>query len=169
MSETSKCRNRVIKYLQGNTIDLGPDDDPISPWAIGIDYKRVTDHIHLTGDIRNLYWFKDGVMDSVFSSHCIEDLEDTEQALREWLRVIKRGGYLIIYAPHRDYYPNIGHPLANKGHRHDFIPSDIVSIVNKIGGTKLISNNTYSPPDGVYNYENRGKIEYSFELVFQKI
>ncbi len=169
MGEANKCKDRVLKYLQGNILDLGVDDCPVVPWAITIDLRRAIDGINLVGDVRNLYWFEDCVMDTVFSSHCLEDLPDPEQALREWIRVIKHRGHLILYMPDKKWYPNIGQPYANKGHFKDYLPEDIILIVNKIGGMKLISSGEYGPPGGVYNYENRGKIEYSFQLIYQKL
>jgi predicted SAM-dependent methyltransferase len=170
MSEAAKCKNRIMSYLIGkNVVDIGVDDDKICKWAIGIDLYRVTDDVNLVGDATNLYWFKDNSIDVVFSSHTLEDIQNTERTLIEWLRIVKRGGYLILYIPHKNFYPNIGQPYANAGHKHDFLPEDIIKIMNGIGGTKLISNNSYGPPDGKYNYENRHKIEYSFEQVWQKL
>jgi len=46
--------------------------------------------------------FKDGTLDYVLSSHVIEHFFDPVKALREWHRVIKRGGYIFIIAPHMD-------------------------------------------------------------------
>ena len=171
MSEAVKCKDRVKQYLGTNILDCGVDDDKIVPWAIGVDlYRNDTKGIvNLVGDATRLYWFQDNVFDTVFSSHTLEDIIDTESVLREWLRVLKPAGYLILYVPHKNYYPNIGHPLANGGHRHDFIPSDIINIMQQINQTKLISSNSYGPPNGIYDYDNRHKIEYSFEQVFQKL
>ena len=38
---------------------------------------------------KDLYWFRDGVLDYVYSSHLLEDYVDTEAVLREWLRVLR--------------------------------------------------------------------------------
>lgn len=166
MSEAIKCRLRVLPYLQGSVLDVGVDDDKIVKWAVGIDLTRVTDEVNLVGDATNLYWFRDCVFDSLFSSHCLEDIKDTEKTLREWLRVVKHGGHLILYLPHKDYYPNIGQPYANIGHQHDFLPGDIVGIMRTIGGNILISDNTYGVP---FDQETHCKIEYSFEQVYRKV
>jgi len=168
MSEAIKCRNRVLKYLQGNVLDIGVDDDKVVPWAIGLDLRRITNDVNLVGDATNLYWFKDNVFDAVFSSHCLEDIVDTESVLREWTRIIKPLGFLILYLPHKNFYPNIGYPFANLGHKYDFLPDDIINIVLKFPFMKLVYSTVYSPPNGIYSYENHAKIEYSFEQVFQK-
>jgi ubiquinone/menaquinone biosynthesis C-methylase UbiE len=166
MSEAIKCKNRIMQYLNGNVLDIGVDDNKLVPWAVGIDLCRVTPQVNLIGDAKNLYWFKDCVFDTVFSSHCLEDLKDTKSILKEWLRVVKHGGHLILYLPHKNFYPNIGQPFANAGHQHDFLPEDIVKIMNEIGGTKLISNNTYGEK---FIQEIHHKQEYSFEQVYQKL
>ena len=46
--------------------------------------------------------------DCVVSSHLLEHIEDYRTCLREWWRLVKHGGYLCLYLPHRDLYPRIG-------------------------------------------------------------
>ena len=165
--EAFKFRNRVMKYLQGNVLDLGVDDSKITPWAIGVDLSRVHDGVNIVGDVTDLYWFHNSVFDAVVSSHCLEDIKDTYKTLCEWLRVVKHEGHLILYLPHKDFYPNIGQPYANAGHQHDFVPEDIINIMAQIGGNELVYSRVYG--SGPYNYEKRHEIEYSFEQVYRKI
>ena len=46
--------------------------------------------------------FKDNTVDFVISSHVIEHFYDPVNAIKEWLRVVKPGGYVYIIAPHMD-------------------------------------------------------------------
>ena len=46
--------------------------------------------------------FKDESLDYVLSSHVIEHCFDPIKALEEWLRVVKKGGYLFIIVPHKE-------------------------------------------------------------------
>jgi SAM-dependent methyltransferase len=46
--------------------------------------------------------FKDSTVDFVISSHVIEHFYDPVKTIKEWLRVVKHGGYVFIIAPHRD-------------------------------------------------------------------
>jgi hypothetical protein len=97
----------------------------------------------------------------VFSSHTLEHMVDPLKTLREWWRVIKTGGHLVLYLPHRDYYPNIGTPGANPDHKHDFHPEDILGLMRSVAGAA----------DGWTLRENEtrnGGREYSFFQVFQK-
>lgn len=112
--ETSKARGRLAKYCIGNGIDLGYGGDPITPHAIAMDrlievrgVKSDEDHPqNLSGDARNLYWFNDEVLDFVYSSHLLEDFpaEEISKILFEWFRVIKPGGYLVLYGPDEPTY-----------------------------------------------------------------
>jgi predicted SAM-dependent methyltransferase len=164
--ETSKTKHRVEKYIWGNGLDIGCNCDKITPSAIGVD-RAILPEVNLIGYAEDLDWFTDECLDFVYSSHTLEDLEDTEGVLREWVRVIKPRGHLMLYLPHKDFYPNIGHPLANKAHKHDFVPDDIVKILAKIGQTQVIENQTFGC--GEYDYDNRANIEYSFLIVAEKI
>ena len=166
--ETSKTRHRVQEYIKGNGLDLGCNCDKIKPEAIGIDMAPDPD-VNIVGDVTDLYWLKSNSFDFVYSSHTLEDLKDPKDVLLEWFRVIRYDGYMILYLPHRDYYPNIGHPLANKAHQFDYIPDDIIAMLYGIGQTRIIVNKVCAPPNGKYDYENRSNIEYSFLIVAQKI
>lgn len=46
--------------------------------------------------------FYDESLDFVLSSHVIEHFENPLATLREWMRVIKSGGYIFIICPHKE-------------------------------------------------------------------
>jgi ubiquinone/menaquinone biosynthesis C-methylase UbiE len=108
MSETAKHRHLVLDYCHGNGVDLGSAGDSVVPWAIQVDLPdgayhaynpaRSDDGIQWRGSATDLP-FKDAVLDFVHSSHLIEDFVDWEPVLKEWCRVLKPGGYLIIAVP----------------------------------------------------------------------
>src|SRR5215475_12871263 len=100
-SETSAAADILAPYCEGMGLDLGFGGLPIKDSAITVDLKPPYDWLkspqHLTGDARRLYWFQDGVLDYVYSSHLLEDFppRDTLGIVREWLRVLKVEGRLI--------------------------------------------------------------------------
>ena len=109
VSETSKCRSSLAHFCQGDGVDVGFGGDPIVPHAICMDmpqsYARYDNNVqHLHGDARNLRWFSDGSLDWVYSSHVLEDFEDTSSVLQEWLRVLRPGGNLILFLPDEQQY-----------------------------------------------------------------
>src|ERR1700732_884774 len=108
-SETAKFRGRLGPFCVGYGLDLGPGGDPITEAAIGVDlpnpYSRAGHQpVQLGGDAARLHWFREGVLDYVYSSHLLEDFEDTKSVLIEWLRVLRSGGRLIIFCPDQQVY-----------------------------------------------------------------
>lgn len=53
-------------------------------------------------DATNLAPIPSGSYDFVLSSHNIEHIADPIRALKEWIRVLRDAGHLIIVVPHRD-------------------------------------------------------------------
>ncbi len=47
---------------------------------------------------------KDNSFDLVYSCHSLEHMQDTRKTLREWIRVLKPGGLLVIIVPDVDYF-----------------------------------------------------------------
>ena len=129
-SETSKYRNELAPFCEGYGIDLGYGGDPITPSSITVDlptpYTQVGKQpLNLGGDARNLHWFNDNSLDYVYSSHLLEDFENTEEVLQEWARVIKQGGRLVLLLPDQQRYeaycaeagsePNPAHKIKEFG------------------------------------------------------
>ena len=42
--------------------------------------------------------------DFIYSSHTLEHMENVEIALSNWIRLLRKGGNLILYIPDRDLY-----------------------------------------------------------------
>jgi len=139
ISETSKIRYNVVKFLKPETIglDLGFGGDSIVPWAINIDlnkkYTNVGNNIqHIYGDARKLNWFNDNTIDFIYSSHLLEDFENTEEILIEWIRVIKPGGYLILYLPNEKRYRDHCNKIGERSNEHHKILDMSSDYINKI-------------------------------------
>jgi len=109
MAETAKARSRRERedffqlYCQGKGIDIGvgridsiTGADAILPTVDGWD-KDDGDATFMSGVVDETY-------DFVYSSHCIEHIDNPYLAVKNWFRILKSGGFLIIYAPHRDLY-----------------------------------------------------------------
>lgn len=172
MSETATCRERLAAYCVGNGLDLGFGGDPIVRSAICID-RAETDSArshherpsptHIVGDIWHLRWFVDGSLDYVYSSHALEDAKDTRAVLKEWLRVIRPGGYLVLFLPDQKTYeahcrqhgnaPNAAHIHA------DFSLAFVCAHLLTLGvKQKDIVHSQFPVPNNAY----------SFDLVVQK-
>jgi ADP-heptose:LPS heptosyltransferase/predicted SAM-dependent methyltransferase len=133
--ESDKIKHLIVPYVRGQGLDVGCGLSKAWPGMIGLDNgedynKNVAD---ITADGRALPMFADNSLDYVFSSHFLEHCEETVPTLREWWRVIKPGGHLVLYLPHADLYPNIGEEGSNADHQHDFINEDIVGAMKHAG------------------------------------
>jgi ADP-heptose:LPS heptosyltransferase/predicted SAM-dependent methyltransferase len=164
-NEAAKCRFDIVPYTRGVVLDLGCGPHKAYKHFIGVDNKK---DVELFGiemrpdlvipDCTDLQpHVEDTSCDAVFSSHLLEHIPDAARALRSWWQVIKAGGHLVLYLPHRDLYPRIGTPGANPDHVHDFHPDDIVAHMRKVGGWDLLVNETRDAGE-----------EYSFLQVYRK-
>lgn len=161
--ESDKIAAIAVPYLQGKCLDIGCGLSKVWPDLIGIDSLK--DYggqrppgIDVVSDGENLSLFTKESVDGVFSSHFLEHVVDYKACLKEWWRVIKPGGHLVMYLPHKNFYPNIGQPGSNPDHKHDFLPQDIIIAMKKIGSWELLEN------------EERSKSnEYSFYQVYRKL
>jgi len=159
--EAAKIRWELVEYTNGRGLDLGCGQFKAFPHFIGVDnghhwgMKGVDVHVDTC---ENLSLFATDSMDFIFSSHLLEHIVDTKKALAEWYRVIKPNGYLCLYLPHKELYPNVGQEGANPDHKHDFLPADIEELMYEIGGWDLVRNETRS----------QGR-EYSFFQVYKKL
>ena len=139
-SQAAKAIEITKKYINEkmNGIDVGSGGSPIFINSISMDcYNgRFSELVQLRGDARNLYWFKDGILDYVFSSHCFEDFLEAEKpgVLKEWVRVIRPGGFLILLLPdERKYraYCATRNAQPNGAHKDpDFNIDKVAAIVN---------------------------------------
>jgi len=160
-AESRKIVWEVAPYLRGRGLDIGAGDFKVLPHVISVDNMNhaqfgFTHKPDIVAEADDLSVFSDASMDFVYSSHTLEHIVDTRAALKEWWRVVKQGGYLVLYLPHEDYYPRMGQPGANPDHKHDLNPEDVISKV----------------PSGWDLVENQLRIEdneYSFLLVFKKL
>jgi predicted SAM-dependent methyltransferase len=165
-SETAKHRARLAPFCEGFGVDIGFGGDPIIPTAIRMDlespYAAAGDQgVQLGGDCRNLIWFKDDILDFAYSSHVLEDFDiiQTEHIMREWTRVLKVGGKLVLLQPDQQRYlaycRENNHP-PNPHHSIDhFSLAYVTEIAARLGNLEAVAS-------------ANDLDEYSFFVVFKK-
>lgn len=164
-NEVGKMLWELVPYTRGYGLDLGCGPTKGFPHFVGVDNRKdsqmfgIPMHPDITvPDATKLPQFADGQCDFIFSSHLLEHVEDYKGALKEWWRLVKVGGHLCLYLPHKDLYPNIGTPGANHDHKHDFVEQDILDVMDEF------------PDWDCRRSEKRAEHqEYSFFQVFQKL
>jgi len=104
------------KLCKGIGYDIGYSKEEWKlPDAIGIDKSESSEF-----DANNL---PEGKVDYIFSSHCLEHVENWVDTLDYWIARIKSGGVLFLYLP--DYSQTYWRPWNNKKHRNIMNPQYI--------------------------------------------
>lgn len=160
-NEAAKIRWDIVPYTRGTVLDLGAGPFKAFRHFISVDnqteYKGFKLRPDVLRDCTDLSIFASKSVDAVFSSHLLEHLPNTFEVLAEWWRVIKVGGHLVLYLPHKKFYPNKGEPGSNPNHLHDFLPEDIIECMKAVGGWDLLRNEDRDQGD-----------EYSFYQVYRR-
>lgn len=109
-------------FCKGQGLDIGAGATPY-PGAIPIDILDDSPWGAMT--------LPEGPFDYVFSSHCLEHLDDPIGALELWIARLHPGGVLFLYLPHPDMEYWL--PQNNRKHRHAWRPDDVVKILGDLG------------------------------------
>lgn len=85
-------------------VGCGPN---INKKFINLDYNW-RPGVDICWDIRRKYPFKSGLLDGIYSEHCLEhiNLEYCKKNLSEFYRILKPGGVLRIILPDGEFYFN---------------------------------------------------------------
>ena len=163
-AESKKIVWEVAPYLRGRGLDIGAGDFKVLPHAISVDNMHhaqfgfsVRPDI-MCEDATRLEMFASQSMDFVYSSHTLEHIADYTSALKEWLRVVKQGGYLILYLPDEDEYPKVGEPGANSDHKWNVNYERVVQAMKLAGSWDLVDFQKRNADD-----------EYSLLFIFKKL
>ena len=122
MKETSKCQEGRKKaghfdlYLKGKGIDIGCGDDKLMVEQGSVDCWDLNN-----GDAMLMESIANDTYDFVYSSHCLEHLEDLETSLYNWSRILKKGGHLYFAVPEYILYERMTFPsIFNIDHKQTF-------------------------------------------------
>lgn len=82
-------------------IDIGCSIDPLFPECPN---WRCYDKAFGDGDATFMADVPDESYASVYASHILEHLNDPQEGIRNWFRILRPGGCLVICVPHRELY-----------------------------------------------------------------
>lgn len=161
------------KYMSGKGLDIGyagyvEGTQPILDTAVGVD-------LNFPGYDGKTLPFPDASQDFVYSSHVLEHIEDYKNAIREWYRVTKVGGFIITVVPHRDLYEKKMSPPSrfNEGHLRFYTPASLLKEFEDSLPINTFRVRHLQDNDERHNYndppEVHGRWLYEIELVIQKI
>jgi hypothetical protein len=101
----------ALNYCKGKGIEVGAGLWPL-PGAVPLDIWRGPGAGNALADI------PDTSQDYVFSSHCLEHVEDWNSELDKWVGKLKPGGIIFLYLPHPDCgIWNPGSPMVGDEHK----------------------------------------------------
>jgi len=160
MSETSASRHILAPYCLDPCIDIGFGGDPVTPTAITFDMAQPYTSVGqspqmLRGDARALSFVCDGAFASVYSSHLVEDYSyaDLHVVLKEWRRILRTGGNLVINAPDQQRFlahcKSTGQGLNAAHKEQDFSFATFWRVLESVGKWDRLS---LSDPFGPYSW-----------------
>ena len=164
--ESAKIRWEIAEYTRGRVLDLGCGTKKCYPHFIGVDNGHHAQFgLRIKPDVfikscEKLDLFASQSMDAVFSSHLLEHFEHEKipGILKEWLRVVKPGGFLILYVPDEDEYPKVGDEHANPDHKWNVNYERVIEAMREAGSWDLIDFQKRNADD-----------EYSLLFVFKRL
>lgn len=159
--ESSKIRWNLVPYMRGRMLDIGCGPYKVFPHAIGVDngHHWGVNGVDIKAEASDLNLFSDESCDCVYSSHLLEHIPyaDVPKTLKEWARLVKGSGYLILYLPDEDQYPKVGEQWANKDHKWNCNFAKVIAAMQEVPrGWDLIDYQIRTEKD-----------EYSLFFVFQ--
>ena len=129
MHEQSKAAKRRYddgnfhnRYFIGRGIDIGCGVDSLNNLRhVFLGIQEVKPWDLPDGDAQYMLNVPDNEFDFVTSSHCLEHMFDPRIALRNWIRICKPNGHLVITVPDREMYEQ-GHwpSIYNADHKVTF-------------------------------------------------
>ena len=163
------------RYCSGSVVlDVGysgydnPEGKTALPGAIGVDLDFPGyDGLHLP--------FAEGSVDTVFSSHCLEHIERERDAIRDWFRVIKVGGFLVCFVPHQALYEKSRTLPSrwNGDHKRFYTPASLMTAVENALEVNSFRLRHLKDNDIGFDYALGSGLHsegcYEIELVIEKI
>lgn len=137
------------KFCKGVGLDIGGTPHWHFPGAVIVNTITVYDEWHATNlPDANVRW------DYIFSSHCLEHLENYVKVLELWRDALRTNGQLFLYLPHSDM--RYWKPQHCRKHLHSFWPSQIVELLHDLDFIDIF----YSERDLYYSFAVTGVKKY---------
>lgn len=133
------------ELLKGVGYDIGCNN---LNWALPESFERKVTPIDITfNNDWDAFNLPNDEVDFIFSSHCLEHLNDWVGVLDYWSSKIKEGGLIYLYLPHRSQ--KYWQPQNNRKHLHSFDGEEIINYFidrgfNKVWNGAVDLNNSFT-------------------------
>jgi len=145
-SETNKsyeyrAKKGYNKFFQGKGLDIGCGKAPLSSAVFNgitelVEYDYEVSHENDGNVCSNL---EDDTFDFVYSSHCLEHMDDPFSAWKHWVRVCKPNGIIFTSVPHEIFYEKCNWPSQFAPHNTSWTlewESDLLKSINVLNFIK---------------------------------
>jgi SAM-dependent methyltransferase len=139
--------NFVTRYFVGEGIDIGSGPDPLTQYIELFPLvSTVREWDQKDGDAELMASCTDNQFDFIHSSHCLEHMRNPDVALKNWFKILKPGGHLIVVVPDEDMYEQGTFPSTfNVDHKWTFTvfktsswskrSRNLVELITELGGS----------------------------------
>ena len=155
--EVGKVRARVHRFCIGRGLDVGAEAETVTKNAMGIGGGAACFIQEQITAPDALKLFSTDSVDFVFSCFTLNQSKTIDHMLSEWWRVLRPGGHLILYQPHKALYPAAAAGISPR-HVNDLTPEDVLNCLSMQGCVF----------EEVVCELRDGGDEYAFELVLKK-
>lgn len=190
MKEASKAMRRRANFTQydeffrGHGIDIGCGDDNIIQFADRFGILSCRGYDQKDGnDGETCLNIEDQSFDFLHSSHSLEHMPDPIKAVKNWIRVVRTGGYLVITVPDEVMYEKNRWPsIMTREHNWSFrmkpesdLPRSlhVPSFFSQFQDVELVSikylDEGYYETDQDLTRVTDKDIECSIEIVLRKV
>jgi len=137
------------RWFVGAGLDVGAGTDSLALYAeLFPRISNIVVYDEAQGNAQLLDNVEDDSFDFLYSSHCLEHLDDPFQALTNWIRVVRPGGHLVVNVPDEDLYEqgiwpsryNIGHKTTwtiDKEESWSPVSINVIDLVRRFRGDAL--------------------------------
>jgi len=129
-------------------------------------------------DATDLNLIPDSKYDFIISSHCLEHIANPFKAIGEWIRVIKKGGFILLLLPDKDYCFDHNRPITKFSHlledfQNNTNEEDLTHLneILELDDWKMhLDAKTFEEfrEKSLNNYENRSLHHHVFDLALLK-
>jgi hypothetical protein len=163
------------RYCSGSLVlDVGysgydnPEGKTGLPGAIGVD-------LDYPGYDGRVLPFGNGTVDTVFSSHCLEHILFDHQAIQDWYRVLKVGGFIVCMVPSQALYEKRRFLPSrfNEDHKRMYTPASLLRSFEEALEVNSYRVRHLAENDRGFNYRLGPDVHsdgaYEIEMVIEKI
>jgi GT2 family glycosyltransferase len=153
-TEENFARSELAEELNGGLVlDLGCGGQKIHPKAVGVDIRpkgkmgvgynsTYASSADIEADVCDLKELKDSSVDGILAKHLLEHIIRPIPALKEWGRVLKDGGRLVIIVPDWRFCEAIA---CDPSHTAAYTPESLRDLIEASGLFKISRVSEFSP------------------------